>query len=137
MEKSRVSPFLSFTGKAEEAMTFYADNLPGAKITELVRYGKDHPFAGEGEEDKVLYGSLSFMDSEIMFLDMVSAHPAPEFSWSTSLYIDCRDEAEFDAIFSVLSPDGFVMMGPEAVGNIRKCAWVTDKFGVTWQPVWK
>ena len=137
MEKARVSPFLSFTGKAEEAMRFYADHLPDTKISELVRYGKDHPLAGEEEENKILHGALSMMGQEIMFLDMVSAYPAPDFSWSTSLYIDCLDEAEFDAIFNVLSKDGFVMMGPEAVGDIRKCAWVTDKFGVTWQPVWK
>jgi len=26
MEKARVSPFLSFTGKAEEAMRFYTDH---------------------------------------------------------------------------------------------------------------
>jgi len=38
MEKRRIAPFLSFTGKAEEAMQFYASNLPGAKITKLVRY---------------------------------------------------------------------------------------------------
>ena len=137
MEKARVSPFLSFTGKAEEAMRFYTDHLPDTKISELVRYGKDHPLAGEEEENKILHGALSMMGQEIMFLDMASAYPAPEFSWSTSLYIDCQDEAEFDAIFNVLSQDGSVMMGPEAVGPIRKCAWVTDKFGVTWQPVWK
>ena len=136
MEKTRLSPFLSFTGNAEEAMRFYDANLPSTKIEELVRYGKDHPAIGEGEENKVLYGVLSFMGQKIMFLDMASAYPAPEFSWSTSLYVDCRDEAEFDAIFSALSQNGSVMMGPEAVGNIRKCAWVTDKFGVTWQPVW-
>nr|WP_269147151.1 VOC family protein [Lactococcus garvieae] len=23
------------------------------------------------------------------------------------------------------------------MGDIRKCAWITDKFGLTWQPVWK
>ena len=118
-------------------MKFYAENLPNAEISELVRYGKDHPFAGEDEANKVLYGVLSFMGQEIMFLDMASAYPAPDFSWATSLYIDCLDEAEFDVIFSALSQGGSVMMGPEAVGNIRKCAWVTDKFGVTWQPVWK
>jgi len=137
MEKSRVSPFLSFTGKAEEAMRFYADCFPDTIISELVRYGKDHPLAGEDEGHKVLHGALLMMGQEIMFMDMVSAYPAPEFSWSASLYIDCQDEAEFDAIFNVLSRDGSVMMGPEAVGNIRKCAWVTDKFGVTWQPVWE
>ncbi|MDR0767935.1 MAG: VOC family protein [Methanosarcinales archaeon] len=137
MEKARVSPFLSFTGKAEEAMTFYAAHLPGAKITELVRYGKNHPFAGADEENNILYGSLSFMGQEIRFLDMDAAHPAPDFSWSMSIYIDCRDEKEFDAIFNALAQGGLVMMGPEAVGDLRKVAWVTDKFGVTWQPVWK
>ena len=117
-------------------MRFYDANLPNTKIEELVRYGKDHPAIGEGEENNVLYGVLSFMGQNIMFLDMASAYPAPEFSWSTSLYVDCQNEAEFDAIFNALSQDGSVMMGPEAVGDIRKCAWVTDKFGVTWQPVW-
>jgi predicted 3-demethylubiquinone-9 3-methyltransferase (glyoxalase superfamily) len=72
-----------------------------------------------------------------MFLDMGSEHPAPDFTWASSIYAECSDEAEFDAVFNALSQDGFVMMGPEAVGEIRKCAWVTDKFGVTWQPVWR
>ncbi len=136
MEKQRIVPFLTFTGRAEEAMVFYAANLPGAAITKLVRYGKDHPFAGEGEENLVLHGAVSFLGQEIMFLDMNAANPAPDCSWAMSLYIDCRDEAEFDAVFAALARDGEVMMGPEAVGDIRKCAWVTDRFGVTWQPVW-
>lgn len=137
MEKQRVLPFLSFTGKAEAAMRFYASALPGAKIARLEYYGKDHPMAGEGEERLVLHGALSFMGQEILFLDMSAAYPAPPFSWAASLYIDCADEAEFDAVFGALSKDGTVMMGPEAVGEIRKCAWVTDRFGVTWQPVWE
>jgi predicted 3-demethylubiquinone-9 3-methyltransferase (glyoxalase superfamily) len=137
MEKQRITPFLSFTGKAEEVMNYYADNLPNAKITKLVRYGKDHPAAGEGEENIVLHGVLNLMGQDIMFMDMSAKYPAPDFSWAVSLYIDCTDEAEFNAIFNALSKDGTVMMGPEAVGHIRKCAWVTDKYGVTWQPVWE
>lgn len=137
MEDQKVSVFLTFNGIAEEAMTFYASALPGAKITKLVRYGKDHPFSEKGEENKVLHGALAFMGQEIKFLDIDGAHPAPDFSWSASLYIDCCDEAEFDEIFCNLSQGGTVMMGPESVGDIRKCAWVTDKFGVTWQPVWE
>ena len=137
MKKRRFSPFLTFNGNAEEAMRFYASNLPGANITELVRYGKEHPRGSESEENNVLYGALSFLGHEINFLDMVAAHPAPEFSWAMSIFIECKDEAEFDAVFSGLSKDGLVMMGPEPVGHLRKCAWITDKFGVTWQPVWE
>lgn len=135
MTNFRICPFFAFTGRAEEAMNFYASNLPGAKIVSLTRYGK-HPFAAEGEENNVLHGVLVFKGQEIMFMDMTAAHPAPPFSWSASLYIGCEDEAEFDTIFAPLSQSGVVMMGPEAVGDLRKCAWVTDKFGITWQPVW-
>jgi predicted 3-demethylubiquinone-9 3-methyltransferase (glyoxalase superfamily) len=118
-------------------MLFYATHLPGAKIIKLVRYGTGQLYGGEGEENKVLYGTLSFMGQEIMFLDMDAAHPAPDFVWSTSIYVDCPDEKLFDDTFNGLSQGGTVMMGPEPMGNLRKCAWVTDKFGVTWQPVWE
>ncbi len=137
MEKRKIAPFLTFSGNAEEAMQFYVSTLPSAKITKLVRYGKDNLYVGESEENRVMHGALSFMGQEIMFLDMDSAHPAPAFSWSTSIYVDCYDESEFDTIFNGLSQDGVVMMGPESIGHIRKCAWITDKFGVTWQPVWE
>jgi len=137
MEKSRIKPFLTFNGQAEEAMEFYASVFPGAEITKMVRYGKQSPHIGEDEENKVMHGALSLAGGEILFLDMSAANKSLEFSWSSSIYIDCRDETEFDAIFAGLSKGGFVMMGPEAVGHIRKCAWVTDKFGVTWQPVWE
>ena len=137
MEQSRIKPFLTFNGNAEAAMQFYASTLPGAEITKLIRYGKSSPYIGEDDADRVMYGALTFMGQEIGFLDMGSAHPAPAFNWASSLYIDCRDEPEFDDIFTGLSQGGTVMMGPEPVGQIRKCAWVTDKFGVTWQPVWE
>jgi len=137
MEKSRISPFLSFTGKAEEAMQFYADNLPGASIQTLVRYENNHPNAAEGEENNILFGEISLMSQTIKCLDMPAAYPAPDFNWANSIFIDCCDEAEFDTIFNALSKDGSVMMGPMAVAHLRKCAWVVDKFGVTWQPVWE
>ncbi|MCL2575961.1 MAG: VOC family protein [Defluviitaleaceae bacterium] len=137
MEAPKLAPFLTFCGKAEEAMKFYTSALPNAEIKELVLFGKNHPYAKEGEENLVLFGSLSIAGYEIMFQDMGSAHAVPSFSWSTSLYIKCDDEAEFDAIFNALSQGGVVMMGPESVGHIRKCAWITDKYGITWQPVWE
>lgn len=127
-------PFLSFTGTAEEAMNFYVRALPGAVIESLERYGEGTP---PGDEGTVLTGALIFKGQRILFLDMPKAYPAPAFSWATSLFINCADEPEFDAIFSKLSENGSVMMGPEPVMHMRKCTWVTDKFGVTWQLVWE
>ncbi|MFV0402251.1 MAG: VOC family protein [Oscillospiraceae bacterium] len=132
MDRKSITMFLTFPGVAEEAMEYYASNLPGAEIADIVRYGSA---GGEDGADKVLNGILTLKGQEIMFMDMIG--PSSEFSWAMSIYVDCVDEAEFDAFFDALSRDGTVMMGPEAVGNLRKVAWVTDKLGVTWQPVWE
>ncbi|WP_207942538.1 hypothetical protein DOK78_000820 [Enterococcus sp. DIV2402] len=136
MSKARIVPFLSFTGQAEAAMRFYAQVLPETSITTLVRYGIDNPHMPAEQGDRIMYGAINCMGQEIMFLDMSDEYPAPPFNWAHSLYIDCQNEAEFDEIFQGLSEEGSIMMGPESVGDIRKCAWVVDKFGVTWQPVW-
>lgn len=134
LPEQRLSAFLTFTGNAEEAMRFYESILPGAKIESLALFeaGMEN-----GDEGTVLNGVLSFGGQKIMFLDMQPAYPAPPFSWAMSLFINCIDEPEFDAIFTELSNGGDVMMGPEAVMHMRKCAWLTDKFGVTWQLVWE
>lgn len=130
----KFSVFLTFTGNAEQAIRFYETVLPNASIQSLTFFEKDMP---SGDEGKLLNGTLSFGGQSILFMDMQAAYPAPPFSWSTSLLIDCADEAEFDLLFEKLSQNGTVMMGPEAVMGIRKCAWVNDKFGVTWQLVWE
>ncbi|MCL1892613.1 MAG: VOC family protein [Holophagaceae bacterium] len=137
MQKSLISPFLTFNGQAEEAINYYVSCFPGAKIAQLLRYGDKVPHATKGNENRILMGILSFKEQEIMFLDMDSDHSAPMFNWANSIHIYCNDEAEFDVIFDGLSKDGMVMMGPEPVAHFRKCAWVTDKFGVTWQTTWE
>ena len=137
MEKQRISLFLTFNGKAQEAMKFYESVFFGSEITRLESYGKGSPLIAEGEEDRVLHGAMRIMGQEIFFLDMGSQYSAPSFTWASSIFVACADEPEFDALFAALSKDGSVMMGPESVGTIRKCAWVVDKFGVVWQPVWE
>lgn len=134
LPQQRLCAFLAFNGNAEEAMRFYEAKIPSAKIESLTLFEKD---AANGDEGKVLNGLLSLAEQKIMFMDMQAAYPAPAFSWSISLLINCVNEAEFDTTFVGLSDGGIVMMGPEPVMHMRKCAWVTDKFGVTWQLVWE
>ena len=129
----RFVPFLTFHGRAEEAMNFYAEILPGAKIESLIRFEKGE----RGDEGKVLFGEMSFSGQKIMFLDIETGVECPEFSWATSFYLECKDENEFDTVFTSLAEDGIVMMGPEAILHFQRVAWITDKFGVAWQPVLK
>lgn len=134
LPNQKLCAFLTFNGDAEEAMRFYESKLPDTKIDSLALFEKGME---NGDEGKVLTGILSFAGQKILFMDMQYEYPAPAFSWATSLFINCADEAEFDTMFTGLSDGGDVMMGPEPVMYMRKCAWITDKFGVTWQLVWE
>jgi predicted 3-demethylubiquinone-9 3-methyltransferase (glyoxalase superfamily) len=68
-------------------------------------------------------------------MDMNAEYDCTTFNWSTSFYVSCGNEAEFDAVFDGLAQGGFVMMKEEPFMHFRKVAWVTDKYGVTWQPI--
>jgi predicted 3-demethylubiquinone-9 3-methyltransferase (glyoxalase superfamily) len=127
----RLSAFLTFHGNAEEAIHFYVGILPGAKINSITFFERDE----RGDIGKVMTGILSFMGQKIMFMDMNADYECPEFNWATSFYINCNSVEEFDAIFSGLAKDGQVLMKEEPFMQFRKVAWVTDKYGVTWQPV--
>lgn len=130
--KATIIPFLTFSENAEEAVIFYTSTFPNSKITNMTKIGKDD----RGEEGKILNASFELKGNHFMAMDIGKAD-APEFSWGISLFISCEDSDEFDMIFDKLSENGFVRMGPEPIYNLRKVAWVTDKFGVTWQLVWE
>lgn len=129
----RLSAFLTFNGDAQQAMKHYEAVIPGARIESLALFGEGEP---HGDAGTVLNGTLAIGEARLLFMDMQAANPAPAFSWATSLFLACDDEEGFDRAFAGLSADGMVMMGPEPVMGLRKVAWVTDRFGVTWQLAW-
>lgn len=131
-QKNKLSTFLTFKGNAEEAMNFYVSLFPNeAKIHSLVKFEEGQ----NGPLGKVLNGTFEIKGHSLMVMDMDPQYP-PDFSWAMSLLILCNDEAQFNSLFSSLSNKGSVMMGPEAVPPMRKVAWITDQFGLTWQLVW-
>ena len=135
-EKYKLAPFLTFAGQAEEAMNHYQKVFHDSALISMTRSDDSLPLETIGQAaGKVLNGQLMIKGQLVMFMDLASEYSTP-FSWASSLYIDCDNEAEFDALFSGLSDGGTVMMGPEPILELRKVAWVTDRFGVTWQLVW-
>lgn len=130
-----ITTFLTLPATSEDAMNFYEASFPKAQIKRITRYTENVPNASKKMIGKVLNGELEIEGQSIYFMDMLPEQ-SPELSWAISIYSECSTEDEFDTIFSNLSKEGTVMMGPEPIINLRKVAWVTDKFNVTWQLVW-
>jgi predicted 3-demethylubiquinone-9 3-methyltransferase (glyoxalase superfamily) len=121
-------PFLMFTGRAEEALQFYAATFRDCAITQLERYG-----AGEaGAEGSVKRAQLRLAGLDLMFFDSPVPH-AFGFTPAVSFFIRCEDEAELDDLFARVGADGKVLMPPDNYGFSRKFTWVEDRFGISWQ----
>lgn len=115
---SKITPCLWFNGRAEEAIDFYTEIFKNSKMLKLSRYGKDMHMP-EGE---VLVATFVLDGQEIMILN---GGPYQKLTPAFSLSVNCEDQAEVDYFW-----DKLVVGGQE-----MQCAWLTDKFGVSWQIV--
>ena len=125
---TKITPFLMFEGKAEEAMNFYVSLFENSRVTSIKRYGPGEA----GAEGSVTQAAFSIAGQMVMCIDSPMKHGFT-FTPSMSLFVDCGSEDEIDKLFSKLSESGQVMMPPGDYGFSRKFAWVSDRFGVSWQ----
>ena len=128
MEKQKITTFLMFEGKAEEAMNFYVSVFDGAEIISILRYGANEA----GAEGSVVRATFSLDGQMFMCIDSSVKHGFT-FTPSMSLYVSCVTEEEIDRLFEKLSEGGSVMMPLAAYPFSEKFAWVADKYGVSWQ----
>jgi len=123
-----VHPFLMFEGKAEEAMNFYVSLFPGAKILDIKRYGPNQP----GPEGSVMKASFSIGNQTVLCTDSFVKHGFT-FTPSFSFFVDCASEEEIGRLSASVSEGGATLMPLGEYGFSRKFAWVSDRFGVSWQ----
>jgi predicted 3-demethylubiquinone-9 3-methyltransferase (glyoxalase superfamily) len=114
----KITPFLWFDGKAEEAAKFYTSIFANSKITKTTRYGASGPGAK---------GSVMSVIFELEGQEFYALNGGPQFAFTPaiSLFVNCETQAEVDALWEKLS----------AGGAKQRCGWLTDQFGVTWQVV--
>ena len=126
---SKVTPFLMFTGRAEEAVQFYASLFDDAAFEVFERYGPEVP----GAEGTVTHARLRIGDQVLIAFDSPPVH-AFDVTPSLPLFVSCESEEEIDRLFAGLSDGGVVMMplSPE-YGFSAKYAWLSERFGVSWQ----
>ncbi len=124
----KITTFFMFDGKAEEAMNFYTSLFENSKILSITRYG---PGEG-GVEGTVMHATFSLGGQEFMCIDSNVKHDFT-FTPAMSLYVNCETDEEIDRLFTKLSQGGQVLMPLDRYPFSEKFAWVSDKYGVSWQ----
>lgn len=116
MEK--LTTFLLYGGKAEEAMNFYTSVFKNSTIENVSRYGPNMPMT----EGTVLTATFTLAGHRFVALN----GPDVKFTEAISFSIDCADQEEVDYYWEKLTADG---------GQESQCGWLKDKFGMSWQVV--
>jgi PhnB protein len=126
-----VQPYISFEGRAQEAIDFYKSAL-GAKVEAIMQF-KDAPpdmQANMPNKDKVMHSAFKVGDTTIMATDGQCSGKA-EFSGIT-LTIQANSDAEAEKLFNALAQGGKVNMPMSETFFATRFGMVADKFGVGW-----
>ena len=114
----KITPFLWFDGKAEEAMNFYVSLFKNAKIVGVTRYGE----AGPGPKGTVMTAKFELDGQEFVALN---GGPQFTFTEAISFVVNCETQQEVDEFWEKLSEGG----------EKSRCGWLKDKYGLSWQVV--
>lgn len=124
----KVTTFLMFEGRAEEAMTFYTSLFAHAEIVAITRYGPGEA----GAEGTVQHATFSLAGQQFMCIDSPMAHGFG-FTPSMSLFVQCDTDDEIEHLYAALVEQGQELMPLGSYGFSAKFGWVNDRFGVSWQ----
>lgn len=121
----KFTPSLLFSGeqsgRAEEALHFYASVFSPSSITGILHYGA----GGEGREGTVNHAQFSLCGQTFMAMDDSMESP-DSFNEALSFVVDCEDQKEVDYFWDSLLAGG---------GQESMCGWLKDRFGVSWQVI--
>ena len=106
----KITPFLWFDTRAEEAMNFYVSIFKNSKVLSV----------SPGPNGRAMSVSFELEGQEFMAFN---AGPEFKFTEAISLFVDCKTQEEVDELWEKLS----------AGGEKSRCGWLKDKFGLSWQ----
>lgn len=112
----KITPFLWFNGKAEEAMDFYVSIFKNSKVVSVRRYGE----AGPGPKGTVMTTTFQLDGQEFFALN---GGPHFSFTPAISFFVNCETQQEVDELWEKLSEGG----------RKDRCGWLQDKYGLSWQ----
>lgn len=113
----RVTPFLWFNNQAEEAVDFYLSIFKNSRKLETSYYPPGQP-----APSSIL--TITFELDGLPFTAL-NGGPAFQFNEAVSFTVRCDSQGEVDYYWEKLT----------AGGSEGQCAWLKDKFGLSWQIV--
>ena len=118
----KITPFLWFHDKAEEAVKFYTSIFKNSKILSIARYGEEGAKAAGRPKGSVMTVVFKLEGQEFIALN---GGPVFTFSPAISFVVNCETQEEVDNLWEKLSEGG----------EKEQCGWLKDKYGVSWQIV--
>src|SRR6266511_1109132 len=112
----KITTCLWFDNNAEEAVNFYTSIFKNSKVLEVSRWGE----GGPGPEGSVLTMRFQLEGQEFQALN---GGPQFKFTEAISVSVDCESQEEVDELWEKLTEGG----------SEDQCAWLKDKFGLSWQ----
>jgi predicted 3-demethylubiquinone-9 3-methyltransferase (glyoxalase superfamily) len=118
----KITPFLWFDDKAEEAVNFYTSIFRNSKILNIASYGEEGANVSGRPKGTVMTIAFQLDGQEFVALN---GGPIFTFSHAISFVVNCETQEEVDRFWEKLSEGG----------EIEQCGWLKDKYGVSWQIV--
>ena len=118
----KISPFLWFDDKAEEAVNFYVSIFKNSKIGTITHYGGEGAEVSGRPKGTAMVVTFQLDGQEFMALN---GGPHFKFSEAISFLVNCQTQEEVDELWEKLSEGG----------EKGRCGWLKDKYGLSWQIV--
>src|SRR5690606_11017371 len=113
---STVIPFLTFDGRAAEAVELYTSLVKNSRIQSMERWGPGGPVL----EGQVVNAHFALDGQPFRAMDVPNGFAGGE---AFSIFVETADQAETDRLWDALA----------AGGEEQPCGWLKDKYGFSWQ----
>ena len=110
---NRITPFLWYDGKIEEAVSFYRSVFPNSKVQGT----------SPGPDGSLMSATIELEGQQLM---LFGGGPHYKLTPAISLYVNCESQAEVDDLWTKLLAGG---------GKETQCGWLEDRFGLSWQVI--
>jgi predicted 3-demethylubiquinone-9 3-methyltransferase (glyoxalase superfamily) len=130
---NEMATMLMFAGQAEEAIALYTSVFPDSGVDFVERYGPENPDAA----GQIVHARFTINGQHVLAMDTAGVQHDFTFTPSTSFFVSCDSESEVDRVFAALSEGGSVLMELGAYPFAKRYVWLQDRFGVSWQLIFR